>query len=110
MNTKKAARDPKFAQTIKYLDEAGLLDDMMQYFEDDKQRWDFLKWISEHSNLDRHIQKIADDPFTAIKDYYLQNGTFINFDDNVNDTEEVRKLKDKRKSNLVLNWLQVSRK
>ena len=91
-----AARNPKFAQTIKYMDEAGLLDDMMQYFETDQQRWDFLKWISEHSNLDRRIQQMARDPFTAIKEYYLQNGTFINFDDNANDTEEVRKLKDKR--------------
>ena len=93
----RAAKDPKFAQTLRYLDEAGLLEDMMKYFEDDQQRLDFLNWISEHSNLDRHIKQIAADPFTAIKDYYLQNGTFIDFDDNVNDSEEVRKLKDKRK-------------
>lgn len=92
-----AAKDPKFAQTIRYLDEAGLLEDMMKYFEDDQQRLDFLNWISEHSNLDRHIKQIAADPFTAIKDYYLSNGTFIDFDDNANDSEEVRKLKDKRK-------------
>ena len=42
---------------------------------------------------------MADDPFLTIKDFYMQNGTFLNvYDDSVEETDEIKTIKDKRKS------------
>ena len=42
---------------------------------------------------------MADDPFLTIKDFYMQHGTFLNvYDDSVEETDEIKTIKDKRKS------------
>ena len=41
---------------------------------------------------------MADDPFLTIKDFYMQHGTFLNiYDDSVEETDEIKTIKDKRK-------------
>ena len=46
---------------------------------------------------------MADDPFLTIKDFYMQHGTFLNvYDDSVEETDEIRTIKDKRKSEYSL--------
>lgn len=48
---------------------------------------------------------MADDPFLTIKDFYMQHGTFLNiYDDSVEETDEIKTIKDKRK------LLQIQRK
>ena len=91
-----AARDPQFGQAIKLLDENGLLEDVMKFFETDEERLEFLRWMANQSNLDRYIKRMTEDPFLTIKDYYIQKGTFVDNEDTEQDTEEVRNIKDKR--------------
>ena len=46
---------------------------------------------------------MADDPFLTIKDFYMQHGTFLNvYDDSVEETDEIKTIKDKRKSECSL--------
>ena len=54
--------------------------------------------IQEQPNIDRHVKRMADDPFLTIKDFYMQHGTFLNiYDDSVEETDEIKTIKDKRK-------------
>ena len=100
----------------------------MKFFETDEERFEFLKWMSvsvrycslgcrprvsanvrrsngfslfvikEQPNIDRHVKRMADDPFLTIKDFYMQHGTFLNiYDDSVEETDEIKTIKDKRK-------------
>ena len=58
----------------------------------------FLPLIQEQPNIDRHVKRMADDPFLTIKDFYMQHGTFLNiYDDSVEETDEIKTIKDKRK-------------
>ena len=55
-----------------------LKDDVLRFFDTDEEREKFLLWLSEQSNLESILRNMEEDPFSGIKAFLIQQGTFWN--------------------------------